>query len=264
MKNYIFVVEGNHDIAYLFKILNMLGYDEIKSFNFLNENMKEFLPTNFPFRGTSLNIFNHVPYFFKMIDSQVMILNADGEKNILKKIDDELSRPMNIIENINHIVVFADGDLLNKDDKIRSILDLDYEDLEFEFVNKKDLIGVQPCVNVQNKRIPADFFILPNNNDIGRLENVILEGISVVNPELLLLAKEFIDKVDVSYKVKWNVDNSKYEKAVIGVVGNALIPSASNTTSICDKRTKWISEESKLLVEPVQLVYDFLNDIIVS
>lgn len=86
MENYVFVVEGNHDIAYLGKILKTIGYDELKHKEELNDIMVEFIPKKFPFKDNSLNIFNYVPYFFVKDKKQIAIINADGEKNILKKV----------------------------------------------------------------------------------------------------------------------------------------------------------------------------------
>lgn len=261
MKNFIFIVEGNHDIAYLHKILRLLGYSDVKSYDILNPIMKNFLPSKFPFKRDSLNIFNHVPYFFVNDESQIVILNANGESNILRKIDDELSKTIDIIDLITHIIVFADGDLLNKSEKIKSIQNVDYEDMEFEFIKKNDIEATKPCIYVNSKCIPLDYYIFPNNLDIGRLEDVILEGIKITNSDLLELTESFIKDIDENHKSKWDKKNSKYEKALIGIIGNVLLPGSSNTTVICNKNNNWISNDTKDIVGPIKILLNFLSEV---
>ncbi len=259
MKNILIFVEGNHDTAYLSKVLNLLGFDNIKNYSELNKVMINYIPRKFPFEIDSLNIFNNVPCFFKRDNVQIAIINANGETNILTKIDDVLSAKLEILEKINHIIIFADGDLLNKEQKISNILTVKYND--FEFIKEQNILKSNPFIDINEGEIPISFYIFPNNESSGRLEDIILSGIKITDLELHDLAVNMLDKVNLSYKEKWN-QNSKYEKALIGIVGNVLLPSYSSSVSISSKKTNWISHETKEKVKEIDSVYNFLNEII--
>lgn len=256
MNNLLIVVEGNHDIAYLHKILQLVGYSVIKNVNDLNSFSRNYLPSKFPFRGDSLNIFNHVPYYFRNGDNQIVILNADGETNILQKLDDALSGDLDTTILISNILIIADGDLNNKDEKKSKIIDIDFEEKDFEFLSKDHLENEEAFVDIRGHSITIELFVLPNNSDKGRLEDVILEGIENKNPDLLELTEEMLGKIDAKYKSNWDDRNSKFEKAKIGIVGNILIPSASNTTLISSNRIKWISTDSIQTNRSVKALYE--------
>lgn len=259
MNNLLIIVEGNHDIAYLHKILELVGYTVVRNVNHLNNFSRNYLPSKFPFRGDSLNIFNHVPYYFQNGEKQIVILNADGETNILQKLDDALSRDLDTTRLITNILIIADGDLDNKDEKKKKILDVDFEEKDFEFLNKTHLEQKEAIVNIHGYNISIELFVLPNNLNKGRLEDVILEGIKNKNPDLLELTEEMLGKIDEKYKSNWNYRNSKLEKAKIGIVGNVLIPSASNTTLISNNRIKWISTDSIQTNKSVKSLYECIS-----
>ncbi|CEQ14293.1 Uncharacterised protein [[Clostridium] sordellii] len=262
MKNYLLIVEGSHDIAFLTKVLSTMGYKEIKSIKHLPPLMaKKLIPKSFPFIKDKLNIFNIIPWFCKKGDSTIAIINGNGETHILNKLDDILSEfDITEIKQVNKILIFADGDLKNRNEKINSILDIDFVKKDFEFLDKKDLSKENPCINIKNRfNIPVDYFIFPDNNLKGRLEDVILELINLNDKDLLNDVTKFIENLDSEYKVEWSQDNSKEEKSKIGIIGNVLIPGCSNVTLLHNKEIKWISEENRIKVKSLDQLYLFLN-----
>lgn len=76
---------------------------------------------------------------------------------------------------------------------------------------------------------------------------------------MLKIAEDFVSKIDLKYRKKWNPTNSKLEKAKIGIVGNILLPSSSNTTSISNKEVNWISIHTKDKVKEINHLYNFLK-----
>ena len=73
---------------------------------------------------------------------------------------------------------------------------------------------------------------------------------------ILNITEEMLGKIDAKYKSNWDDRNSKFEKAKIGIVGNILIPSASNTTLISNNRIKWISTDSIQTNKSVKALYE--------
>ncbi|MBU3176414.1 hypothetical protein KPL47_08510 [Clostridium estertheticum] len=264
MENYLFIVEGAHDIAFLGKMLNLLKFKEIKEISNLSPLMEKFIPNKFPFYKDKLNIFNFIPFFYKLENKQIVIINANGEENLLDKLDVIMNElELDEIRLIKHIVIFADGDLKNRIEKIDSILNVDFENKEYEFFNKENLNNQRAKLNIYNKfEIGLDYYIFPDNNSAGRLEDIIIDGIKNNDMNLLNSAEKFISEVEQEYKSSWNAGNSKEEKAMIGIVGNILVPGAGNTSLLYNKNVKWISEEVKDKVPYVKKIHEFLSEII--
>lgn len=262
MKNFLIIVEGTHDNAFLGKILKNMGFVEIKNISNISELLKKLIPNNFPFKYDKLNIFNFVPFFYKKNDKQVAIINANGENNILNKIDNILSEyTIDEIKQIDRILIFADGDLKNRTEKIEGILDIDFLQKGFEFLKREDLSLDNPIVNIKDKfKIPLDYFIFPDNESKGRLEDVILDSIKMSDRDLLELTKDYIAEISPSYKVTWNSLNSKEEKAEIGIIGNIFIPGAGNTALICSDKINWLSLNQKKHINSLDKVYSFLDE----
>lgn len=260
----VFIVEGYHDVAIITKILKINGYKEVKKTSQLSEIFCKMLPNKFPFIEKRLNIFNVIPMFMKKGDTQIVIKNAVGETNLFLKLDMMLNGlEMAEISGIDKIVIFADGDTKDREAKLNSIFSMDFERNGFEFVKKDDVSYPNPHINVLGKfKINLDYFIFPNNESSGRLENVVIDAISKADVNLLNEAKRYVEKIDKKYKNSWNEDNSKMEKALIGVAGNAIIQGCSNTTVLYSDDVDWISATSISKVDSLKKLNDYLSDIL--
>lgn len=261
MKNFLIVVEGAHDIAFLGKILKNMNFKEMKHVNEIYPALKKLIPNSFPFTEDKLNIFNFVPFFYKKDNQQVAIVNANGEQNILNKIENILGEyTIEEIKQINKILIFADGDLKNRVEKIESILDIDFLQKEFEFLKREDLYLENPRVDICGKfDIALDYFIFPDNESPGRLEDIILEAIKFNERDLLDITNSYLDEICPSYKINWNSANSKEEKSKIGIIGNILVPGAGNTALIHSDKINWLSLSQKDKIVPLGKIYDFLE-----
>lgn len=262
IKNFLIIVEGAHDNAFLGKILKNLDFEEIKSIKEIYPVLKKLIPNNFPFIDNKLNIFNFVPFFYKKDNKQVVIVNADGEHNILDKIEYILGEyTIEEIKQINRILIFADGDLKNRVEKIESILDIDFSQKEFEFLNREDLLLENPRIDILHKfEIALDYFIFPDNQSKGRLEDIILESIKLSESDLLDITTYYMNEISPSYKRKWSSSNSKEEKSKIGIIGNILIPGAGNTALIHSDKINWLSLSQKDKICSLDRVYSFLDE----
>lgn len=262
MKNFLIIVEGAHDNAFLGKILKNLDFKEIKYINEIRPVLKKLIPNNFPFTKDKLNIFNFVPFFYKKDNKQLAIVNADGEDNILNKIEYILGEAtIEEIKQINRILIFADGDLKNRVEKIGSILDIDFLQKEFEFLKREDLSLENPRVDVFGKfQVALDYFIFPDNESKGRLEDIILESIKFNESDLLHSTKCYINGISPSYKSNWSSSNSKEEKATIGIIGNMLMPGVGNTVLIQSDKINWLSLNEKDKINSLSKVYSFLDE----
>ena len=111
MDNYIFIVEGAHDVALLGSILKLLKFKNVRNISKLNEVFKNLIPTSFPFDEESLNIFNVVPSFYKNNNKCICIINANGEMNLIEKIDSSLDKiGLNNCKYLTKVIIFCDAD----------------------------------------------------------------------------------------------------------------------------------------------------------
>ena len=254
MSHYLFVVEGIHDVAIISKILMLMEFKEVDRDDQILKPMDKLIIRNFPFYKNSLNVFNKIPTFYKKEDTQVCIINAAGETKLLKVLNSVLKKlEFNEMELIDKVVVFCDGDLKDKEEKIVDIVERGFE-------GKKNKIETLKIIEVEDFTIQFEFYVFPNNKDSGRLENILLETINQVDSELLYNVEEFLKNIPNEYKQEWSVENSKYEKTKIACVGSVLNPGVANGVHIRDSH--WISKETINNSQALKLIYDYIDNIL--
>ncbi|MGL5616300.1 MAG: DUF3226 domain-containing protein [Sarcina sp.] len=180
----------------------------------------------------------------------------------IKKIDNILAEyKITEIKQINRIFIFADGDLKNRIEKIESILDISFNQADFEFLVEDDLRKESPSISIGGSfEVGLDYFIFPDNESKGRLEDIILEAIELCQYDLLDIANNYIEQIEDSYKDSWGETNSKREKAKIGIIGNILLPGAANTTLIGSNKVSWLELDKRNIIQSLNKVYSFLEE----
>lgn len=243
MDNYIFIVEGAHDVALVGSILKLLKFKNVRNINNLNEVFKNLIPTSFPFDEESLNIFNVVPCFYKNNNKCICIINANGEMNLIEKIDSSLDKiGLNNCKYLTKVIIFCDADTENREAKIEGLIDKSFdEDNEFRF-EKENLIQKRILLEGFNIKIPFDFYVFPDNENPGRIEEVLLEIIKREDKELLEKTDKFLNSIPDQYKSKWSDENSQLDKTRISCVGNIKKPAASMGAII--EKSKWIKKDT--------------------
>ncbi len=264
MNNYIFIVEGNQDIALLYRILiDFFEFEEIKNPKKLNSVLKKLVKDKFPFRKGSLNIFNEIPMFFEKDDKQICIINANGESNLLYKLDTLFQKfDVKEIESISGFIIFADGDLKNRTEKINELKKYIVVEgkRKLEYIKENSFENDSLAFSVDGVDVRANLFIFPNNNDKGRLENILLENLQNNYGCLYKETISHFENLEKNCNIEWADTNSDRDKALIGCIGNIIIPSASNVTLISNKDFGWIDKEN--LSEDLKILIDFLKSML--
>lgn len=249
MKNYLFFVEGNQDIALLYRILkDFLSFTEIKNSKIINEPFEKLVNKPFPFKKNSLNIFNEIPTFFQKEEKQICIINANGETNLLFRLDKFFDSTENDnIENIEKFVIFADGDLKNKEDKIvelKNYVEVEDKKRRLTYIKNDSFKNGAIDFKVGDLDINVDIFIFPNNEASGRIENILLENLKKSYNALYSETVNHFENLENKKIVSWSNENSDKDKAFIGCIGNIIVPSASNVTLISNKEFKWFDSDN--------------------
>lgn len=263
MKKFLFIVEGSQDIALLKRVLNVyFNINEITKEKNINEVFKDLIPKKFPFKDGSLTTFNFIPRFFGTENIQICILNANGEKELIKKLDNSINNlKLSELFEIDKICLFADGDLKDKGNKLKEIKD-SVNDGDYKSISKDNFVGDKILINIADEAIEILTYIFPNNKDSGRIEQTIIQGIESNYSDIYNEAKKYITNVDEKHKKDsgWDSDNnSKEDKALIGCIGNIFYPGSSNTTIIEKDKFEWINENSS--DTHILALRNFLGDI---
>ncbi len=265
MENHIFIVEGNQDIALLHRILTeCLLLKEIKNIKKLNETLQLLVKKSFPFDKNSLNIFNEIPMFFEKNEKQICIINANGETNLLYELDTFFHKiHVEDIEKISSFTIFADGDLKNKQEKIlelKNYIEPRDKKRKLTFISENSFIDDTLAFNVDGVNVKSNIFIFPNNKDSGRIENILLENIKDTYKNLHDETITHFENIKGVCNIIWSDENSYRDKALIGCIGNIIIPSASNVTLISNKDFEWINREN--MTDDLKVLIAFLEGVL--
>ncbi len=263
MNHYIFIVEGAHDVALVSSILRVLKFKCIKNYNKISNPLNRLIIDRLPYDKNNLDIYNKLPSFYIKDNNNVCIISADGETKLIKSLDNAISKfKIDELDDLSKVVIFCDGDLDTREEKIKKLIKLSFpKDNKLEINKDKLLKGYLSLNNIDIINIKTEFFVMPNNKDSGRLEQILLEAIKNVDGELLEEVDMLLDRIPSVYKSKWSETNSKYDKTRISCVGNVKNPTSSMGALIGS--SKWITEETVISCNLLSGIYNYIKGILI-
>lgn len=256
MKNYMFFVEGIHDASCVGKVLKLNGFEECHFINDIPKIWQDRVPKSYPFEIGKLERFTPIPdYYTYNNDTFVVIVVSNGEHNIIKEVDLYLTN-MNKKElaQINGICMIFDADQVTPNEKIKNLLKV-IDKKEYCFRSDDFKRGM---IRLRGELIKLHYYFFPDNYSSGTLEDLLLDGASIVYSDLLDSVDQYISKVDERYKENWSI--SSENKVRVGCIANIFRPASANQISIM--RDKWISEETIESSSKIKNFYDFIVNII--
>ncbi|MBZ9624413.1 hypothetical protein G9F71_016300 [Clostridium sp. FP2] len=256
MKHYYFIVEGPHDVAMIGRVLKLLGVKEIRSLNDISNLWKQLIPNKYPFSENKLDRVSPIPSFYQNENVSVAIKSAGGDSKLISELDLTISAfAREDLKQIEGILVFCDADESTQEERFSHFIKVIKEsrDLSFNESCFENKIGMFNGVNIK-----ADIYMFPNNESKGTLEDLLLQGASVVYKDLLVSANEYVTNVDTKYKNRWSISSEK--KVLMGCMTNILKPGKANQVSISDD--KWVSEATITGSEDIKKLYNFINEFI--
>lgn len=236
MRHYLIIVEGAHDIALIEKILRLNGVREkINSKDKLPDIWKKIIPGEYPFDGDKLDRITPIPSFLKNEELSVAIKNAGSDSEILKVLYQTI-KLMDIKDalQLRGIFLLCDADAKTAEEKREGLLSEEIESQECQI--EKDFTQV---ILYKRHKVPLFTFIFPDNDRKGNLENLLLDTASIVYPDLLELAEDYVQKAAELPTCNLKRDQDK-NKAKVGCITNAMKPGKANQVSIADN--DWVSE----------------------
>lgn len=258
MKYCYLVAEGIHDIEFLTQLIkNSFGLSRIKQLSLLDKFWNKLIPKTFPINDDLLKRVP-VPLFLQNDQYSIALHNAIGIEKIVNTLAESLSL-------IDRSKLLSIGLILDADDKQTPAQR--FQKIIQELSQKKDLnfINFQSLQlgQVSNNNPKLGIFIIPDNQNQGTLETILIECASVNYPDLLNLANDYIDNFDQTKLTKSDLKDLKKpagkNKAVVSIISSVLKPGKAIQVSIQDNR--WI-DQNTLQLQNIITLKEFINNLL--
>lgn len=241
------VVEGPHDVEFVYGLLRPFGLKRVQWKNDLDKIMSRLVPIKFPPDG---DLLKRVPVpLFLISDSHVIaVRSAIGDTRLVDTLQ----------EGVDRIELFTGvGVILDTDREIPATNR--YAAIKKGLLAKGFVLPDSPGdITAGSPRIGA--FVLPDNSSDGNLEDLLIECAEAVYPHVLASARSHVaaamqdatlEKGDGEDLTKTPIRN----KAIAGTVANVLRPGKAIQASIQDN--KWLRGDN-LKIGRIKAVQDFL------
>ncbi|MDR9402721.1 MAG: DUF3226 domain-containing protein [Halothece sp. Uz-M2-17] len=247
MVNYAFIgVEGNHDQAFVGKILKLLGLEDFREKKGgLRQNLDPFWSKLIPSYPTKKGeLYKRLPMPSILYNKTLSVAIYGGEGSSLKKnVDAVLTNESKYQTDLSSFIIIADAD-----DKPVNKIVTDYANyFQTYFPDFPNEAGV---IN-QSGSTSTGIYVLPNNNSQGTLDKLLCQCGEVAYSEYMSRATDYLEKFT---ERKWK--KFDYEKALIATIVSVLKPGKTNTVSINDNN--WVSAVTQEQVHDLKVFIEFI------
>lgn len=244
----LLATEGPHDQAAISKLLQLSG---LKEFNGEKRDLDPFwegFVPNYPKAGN----------LYKRMDMPTILTSQTHSVAIYWGEGNNLVPNLNaIITNRKHYAeeIHSFGLIVDADKKLPlEIAKQKAKELQASFPMLSNVPGL-----ISDGSPRTGIYILPNNEQRGTLDSLLVDCAATVYPEHKVGATHFLDTLlntlDAVHTKKLRKDFAK-EKAVVASIVSALRPGASNTSSIA--QDQWINAQTVNSIKDVKLLSCFI------
>jgi len=247
------VVEGPHDIEFVYRLLSPFGLKRVRLESELDPFFSPLIPRQFPPDG-DLQKRMPIPLFLQSPTHVVAVHSSVGDTRLVQTLEE--NKVVVKITSFTGIGILLDSDLVISPADRYASLCKQLQAKGFTFPDEPGVIKLGP------PRLGA--FVLPDNNTNGTLENLLIECASSAYPTLLNNANEFVSKSlrDTTLTLEDLRDSKKpsgQNKAIIGSMANLLRPGKAIQVSLQDNR--WLRDKT-LELPCILKVQNFLADLL--
>jgi hypothetical protein len=253
MEYFLSIVEGPHDAAFVGILLKELGYDKIDRLDGVDPYWRVLIPTVFP-AGPRLEHVVRYPDMYIIRGDRprsFAVSVACGDSRLLS----ELRASLEILDasTLSGVLIVADADDFAADRRFDQLLE------GLVALNRSHQAGgpeggvagvagfplTLPAIRgeVAGGSPRVGIFVLPNNEDPGTLDAVLLECAMTSLPEFVQPSMEAVAAVDAAIgpedaRLKSLRKPSGRSKAAAAIIGNLLYPGSPMST--CIERGPWL------------------------
>ncbi len=247
-------VEGNHDQAFLEKILcKLLGFSKLGDQQIEQDLFwRRFIPKYPP---KSLNLYKRLdmPTILYKDDLLVGIYAGEGSK-LIQNLNDKLSNISDFCSSLSAFAIVADADKNTP----KQVATTYYNGLKEYFPNFPNQVTIMGSVTKTQPKL--GIYILPDNANQGVLDTLLCACGEVVYPEYMKRAKNYINQFSQTETEKLGWKPFDQEKATIATVVSVLKPGKTNTVSIADNA--WVSPQTKDQIPELRNLSHFLEELL--
>lgn len=253
MKRIYFVVEGQHDVEVVGRLLKLHGLARVRLFQELDKFWERLVPRRFPHEGDLLARVP-APSFFASAEMSVAI-QAAGSVNKVSSIANVTWT--NLDELPEGLGVLVDADAANSEvrwnQRREGLPDMDF--------------GSAPG-KVGDGAVRAGIYVLPDNKKSGTLEHLLLACAEKAYPKLLAGARKWIEPIDPADSAIFANRDERREfakpagkaKAVASCIAGVLRPGKAIQVSIQDNL--WLENQDALALPEVRSLRGFVDAIL--
>ena len=253
MRYAIIGVEGQHDQAFVGKVLKLLGFKdfrvELKGLeSALDPFWRKFIPV-YPKKGDLYERLDMPSILFN--DTISVAIYAGGGSNLVTNLDDILFVNSEYQTNLAAFGIVADCD--------KSTPDRIVEPYANKFRSYFPTFPARPGV-VDTNSPRTGIYVLPDNQQQGVLDTLVCECGEIAYPAYMERARSYLDKFSEEDKKILKLKNFDLDKALVATVVSVLKPGLTNTVSIA--QNDWVSKQTQQEVPALAKFIDFLRDLL--
>lgn len=246
------VVEGPHDVEFSIRLIKSRepSLSRIQKIDDLDEGFKKLVPDKFPHGGDLLKRVP-VPVFLQSDDFAIAIHAAGGDSKIATCLEDTSL----VLESgaLSAIGVILDSDSKeNPDIRHKKLLTA---------IGSSDIKIPDHPGEISKNQLAAGVYILPDNINLGTLEDLLMECGALAYPEQMQAASDFVNDIFAKCNGKEFSElklPAGRNKAIIGATAELLKPGKAIQVSIQDN--KWLQGPA-LQIERIKKAADFLDEL---
>ncbi|MFI3190629.1 hypothetical protein BCS42_07720 [Crenothrix sp. D3] len=246
------VVEGPHDVAFAYRLLEPFKLKQIQYKHIVDEAFHRLILTSYPDKDGDIQKRMPTPLFLQNETHAIAICSAVGDSQLINTI---MGNEVNLDISVESIGILLDSDTqMSAQQRYTKVK----ADLAEASASKFVLPAVAGTITQGKPNLGA--FVLPDNQTAGTLEDLLLESAEQKYPCLLKMAKNYVADAKYNAGLKKSelkeLKNAGENKAIIGAMATIMRPAKSIQVSIQDN--DWL-RGTALEIERIKSVQNFLK-----
>lgn len=245
-------VEGNHDQAFLSKVLReLLGFSKCEDQRNLDALWRKFIPV-YPPKTGRLHLRLDMPSILYTDTLSVAIYAGEGSR-LVDNLKDKLA-DIDYLNSLSAFAIVADADK----QKPAEVAKKYYDELREYFPDFPSETSETGAVTKTTPKL--GIYILPNNSDQGVLDTLLCACGEVAYPVYMERAKSYISQFSEEEvkQIGWKPFDK--EKATVATIASILKPGKTNTASISDNA--WVSNQTEQHILSLKNLTTFLRELL--
>ena len=245
------LVEGPHDAAFVGKLLRLAGFSRIQQRNRVATHWDPLIPTTFPHNGDLLKRMP-VPTFYQSKLASIALHIAIGDGNIANTLQESFASVP--VASISFVGIILDAESkVTPAARFQALKKLVSEHIA-DWPDAPGLVAAAPP--------RTGIYVLPDNQNHGTLEDLLLEAAAITWPETRILARNHVTAATETLSGEDLAEMQKPagpNKAIAASISNLLRPGKAIQVSIEDN--DWLTPAT-LTLPRIAALQTFLHQLI--